>query len=165
MKLGKYELKAAINNGRIVLFCDREEPHAKVREFIFFTPNSERPHLTISKDMVEQYRLNQQAQNDLKTFKDKFITDPLLGTTYQYSINNQTNKRDRFWVGVEMYWAGYARGVREQRQKEREKLAQQDNIGALTGNDMNDLAEALGISENKLISACLELSAKRKGGY
>lgn len=161
MKLGQYELKAATNNGRTVLFCDREEPHAKVREFIFFTPDSERPRLTISKDMVEQYKLNQQAQNDLKAFKNKFITEPLSIAAYQHSINK--NGDNSYWVGVEMYWAGYARGVREQRQKERIKLAQRDNIGALTGNDMNDLAEALGISENKLVSACLELSAKRKG--
>ncbi|WP_285022871.1 hypothetical protein [Lactococcus garvieae] len=163
MRLGKYELKAATKKGRVVLFCDHEEPDTKVRNFIFFTPNSKRPHLTINKDIADQYRLNKRAKNDLKAFRDKFITDPLLLTAYQYSINkNETNP---FWFGVEMYWAGYARGVREQRQKEREKLAQRDNIGALTGNDMNDLAEALGVSENKLISACLELSAKRKGGY
>lgn len=162
MKLGKYELKATAKKGRIVLLCNREESHAIVRKFIFFYPGSKRPHLTISKYIADQYRLNQQAQNDLKTFRDKFITEPLSITAYQHSINK--NGDNSYWVGVEMYWAGYARGVREQRQKEREKLAQRDNIGALTGNDMNDLAEALGISENSLLSACLELSAKRKGG-
>lgn len=162
MKLGKYELKATAKKGRIVLLCNREESHAIVRKFIFFYPGSKRPHLTISKNIADQYRLDQQAQNDLKTFRDKFITDPLLLTTFQRSINK--NETSTFWVSTEMYWAGYARGVREQRQKEREKHAQRDNIGALTGNDMNDLAEALGISENKLVSACLELSAKQKGG-
>lgn len=162
MKLGKYELKATAKKGRIVLLCNREESHAIVRKFIFFYPGSKRPHLTISKNIADQYRLDQQAQSDLKTFRDKFITDPLLLTTFQHSINE--NETSTFWVSTEMYWAGYARGVREQRQNEREKLAQRDNIGALTGNDMNDLAEALGISENKLVSACLELSAKRKGG-
>lgn len=164
MKLGQYELKATSKKGRIVLFCDREEPHAKVRRFLFFTKNSKRPHLTISKDIADQYKLNQQAQTDLKAFRGKFLTEPLFITAYQQSINNQKNKREPFWISTEMYWAGYARGVREQRQKEHEKNKQHDNIGALTGNDMNDLAEVLGINENKLISACLELSAKQKGG-
>lgn len=64
----------------------------------------------------------------------------------------------RYFAYENIYQIAFSRGVRQERQRRK----QRDNIGALTGNDMNDLAEALSIDINKLNTAVLELTASRK---
>lgn len=118
--------------------------------------------MTVSTGFVEQHKLKRQAKRDLKAYRDKDTMEPLFTQAFEQSVSNELNGKNPFWVGIELYWAGYARGVREQRQNDRKKQTQRDNIGALTGNDIADLAQALHIDINKLNTALLELTASRK---
>lgn len=65
---------------------------------------------------------------------------------------------DRFWAYENIYEVAFNRGVRQERQRRK----QRDNIGALTGNDIADLAQAMHIDINKLNTAVIELTASRK---
>ena len=161
MKLGKYTLTAKRFKGLIVIVCDEQRKHDLARKFIYFTEKTERKPLVITKEIVEKYHLKQQAKHDLNAFSDKEVSEPLFTEAFELAINNKTNGYNPFWVGLDLYWAGYARGVREQRQKEREKSS---NIELLTGNDIADLAQTLHIDINKLNTAVLEVTANRKGG-
>ena len=161
MKLGKYTLTAKRFKGLIVIVCDEQRKHDLARKFIYFTEKTDRKPLVITKEIVEKYHLKQQAKRDLNACYDKEVSEPLFTEAFELAINNKTNGYNPFWVGLDLYWAGYARGVREQRQKEREKSS---NIELLTGNDIADLAQTLHIDINKLNTAVLEVTANRKGG-
>ena len=160
MKLGKYTLTAKRIKGLTVIVCDEQLEHDLARKFIYFTEKTERKPLVITKEITEKYYLKQQAKHDLNAFYDKEVSEPLFTETFELAINNKTNGCNPFWTGFELYWAGYARGVREQRQKEREKSS---NIELLTGNDIADLAQTLHIDINKLNTAVLELTTSKGG--
>ena len=64
----------------------------------------------------------------------------------------------RVFAYENIYQIAFSRGVKQ----ERERKKQWDNISALTGNDIADLAQALHIDINKLNTAVLELIASRK---
>lgn len=118
--------------------------------------------MTVSNGFIERKNLKKQAERDLKAYYDKDTIEPLFYKTFEQSMNNNANSKSPHWVGVELYWAGYARGIREQRQSQREHQAKQSNVSALTGNDIADLAQALNIDISKLNTAVLELTASRK---
>uniref|UniRef100_UPI00359C8BF8 hypothetical protein n=1 Tax=Lactococcus garvieae TaxID=1363 RepID=UPI00359C8BF8 len=161
MKLGKYTLTAKRIKGLTVIVCDEQRGYNSARKFIYFTEKTERKPLVITKEITEKYYLKQQAKHDLKTSHNKEVGEPLFTEAFELAINNKANGCNPFWTGIELYWAGYARGVREQRQKQREKSS---NIGLLTGNDIAGLAQTLYIDINKLNITVLELTANRKGG-
>ncbi|WP_307984358.1 hypothetical protein [uncultured Lactococcus sp.] len=160
MKLGKYTLTAKRLKSLTVIVCDEQRGYNLARKFIYFTEKTERKPLVITKEITEKYYLKQQAKQDLKTSHNKEVGEPLFTEAFELAINNKANGCNPFWTGLELYWAGYARGVREQRQKQREKSS---NIGLLTGNDIADLAQALHIDINKLNTTVLELTASKGG--
>ena len=159
MKLGKYTLTAKRIKGLTVIVCDEQRGYNLARKFIYFTEKTERKPLVITKEIVEKYHLKQQAKHDLNAFSDKEVSEPLFTEAFELAINNKTNGGNPFWTGFELYWAGYARGVREQRQKQREKSS---NIGLLTGDDITTLAEALNIDARILFSAAFDIVANKK---
>ena len=160
MKLGKYTLTAKRLKSLTVIVCDEQRGYNLARKFIYFTEKTERKPLVISKEITEKYYFKQQAKHDLKTSHNKEVSESLFTEVFELAINNKANGCNPFWTGLELYWAGYARGVREQRQKQREKSS---NIGLLTGNDIADLAQALHIDINKLNTTVLELTASKGG--
>mgnify|MGYP006974982377 CR=1 FL=1 len=159
MKLGKYTLTAKRIKGLTVIVCDEQRKHDLARKFIYFTEKTERKPLVITKKIVEKYHLKQQAKHDLNAFSDKEVSEPLFTEAFELAINNKTNGCNPFWTGIELYWAGYARGIREQRQKEREKSS---NIELLTGNDITALAQVLNIDARILFSAAFDIVANKK---
>lgn len=120
--------------------------------------------MTVSTGFTERYRVKQEIKR-----ANKKLSCPeglhLLAELVEKDIQElrpgmSWEEWYRVFAYENIYQIAFSRGVKQERQR----IKQRDNIGSLTGNDMNELAEVLGISENKLISACLELSAKRKGG-
>lgn len=118
--------------------------------------------MKISHEFAESWRIKQQAKRDLKASRDKEISEPLFNKSFEQSMGNESNGKEPYWVSAELYWAGYARGVREHRQKVRETAQSAfDIIGA---DDVAQLSHELGISEDKLIYAVMEVISKRKNG-
>ena len=159
MKLGKYTLTAKRLKSLTVIVCDEQRGYDSARKFIYFTEKTERKPLVITKEITEKYYLKQQAKHDLKTSHNKEVGEPLFTEAFELAINNKANGCNPFWTGLELYWAGYARGVREQRRKQREKSS---NIGLLTGNDIADLAQALNIDARILFSVAFDIVANKK---
>ncbi|WP_416037696.1 hypothetical protein ACL43R_02605 [Lactococcus formosensis] len=157
-------------NGKIKITFMKNAVIMKTSEKGFMVNKTALPvKMTVRNDFTERKNLKKQAKRDLKAYRDKNTIEPYKNTieplfykTFEQSMNNNANSQSPYWVGIELYWAGYARGIREQRQNVREKQGHRDNIGALTGNDIADLAQALSIDINKLNTAVLELTASRK---
>ncbi|MFK4916334.1 hypothetical protein ACI1T6_05840 [Lactococcus petauri] len=150
-------------NGKIKITVMKNAVIMKISEKGFMINKAGLPiKMTVRNGFIERKNIKKQAERDLKAYRDKNTIEPLFCKTFEQSINNNANSQSPYWVGIELYWAGYARGVREQRQNDREKHAQHNNIGALTGNDIADLAHELHIDINVLNTAVLELTASRK---
>ncbi|MFK4817238.1 hypothetical protein ACI1T3_02135 [Lactococcus petauri] len=167
MKLGKYNLTTFRRNNVVLLVCNWEEKQTQaiVSKFIYFTENTERKPLVITKEIANRCRIKQEIRQANKIGNSPqglHLLAELVEKDIQKSFHNKLwEEWYRYFAYETIYGLAFDRGIRHERQRRK----QCDNIGALTGNDMNELSEALGISENKVVSACLELSAKRKGGY
>lgn len=110
----------------------------------------------------KNYLVHKQAERDIKTNYGQGVGDMLAHECYGVVMANETNGQKPFWIGWEMYWAGYARGIRQQRQADRQKkLSVFDLIGA---DDIHALSEELGINPDNMTNAVMEIIAKRKIG-
>ncbi|GAB7391088.1 hypothetical protein [Lactococcus garvieae] len=164
MILGKYNLTAFRKNNVVLILCEWEERQKSSRKIIFFTENTERKPLVITKEIANRCRVKQEIRQANKTGSSPqglhLLADLVEKDIQELRPNMTWEEWYRVLAYENIYQIAFSRGVKQERQRKK----QRDNIGALTDNDMNDLASALGISKNKLVSACLELSAKRKGG-
>lgn len=111
---------------------------------------------------MAQKRISKQAERDLKAHYDKDIIEPLFNESLEQSMAKKSNGKNTYWVSMELYWAGYARGVREHRQKVKE--ATQSAFDIISSEDVSELSNELGISEDKLTYAVMEVISKRKNG-
>lgn len=118
--------------------------------------------MTVSNGFVECYQVKEEIKRVHKSLRAPEGVR-LLGKLVEKDIreikpNLSWDEWHRFWAYETLYEIAFSRGVK----KERERKKRRDNIGALTGNDIADLAQALHIDISKLITAVLELTASRK---
>ena len=162
MRLGKYNLTAFRKNNVVLILCEWEERQKSSRKIIFFTENTERKPLVITKEIANRYRVKQEIKR-----ANKIGSSPqglhLLAELVEKNIQElrpgmSWEEWYRVFAYENIYQIAFSRGVKQ----ERERKKQRDNIGVLTGNDIADLAQALHIDISKLNSAILELTASRK---
>ena len=122
---------------------------------LFINNNREPMKLKITPNMVEKWKAKQQAKKDLKCITGKSLLDPLFNEVVKISIDKAKNDKDPFW-------AGYARGIRKQRQTLKEKALSAFNI--INADDVRELSQELGVSEDKITTAVMEVISKRKNG-
>ncbi|MGF2925411.1 hypothetical protein ACFX18_09090 [Lactococcus garvieae] len=162
MKLGKYNLRTVRKNNIAIILCTWEERQATSRKIIFFTENTERKHLVITKEIVDRYRVKQeikQANKKMNSPQGLHLLVDMVEKDIQKSCPGMSwGEWSRVCAYEAIYDIAFSRGVKQ----ERNRRKQRDNIGALTGNDIAELARALCIDINKLNTAVLELAASRK---
>ena len=115
--------------------------------------------MKISHEFAKNWKAKKQAERDLRTCYDKNLSDKLFIEVLRPVMKSGENK---FRSGVATYWAGYARGIREHRQKSKETTLSAFDI--MNADDVIELSHELGISEDKLMYAVLEVISKRKNG-
>jgi hypothetical protein len=118
--------------------------------------------MTVSTGFVECYQVKEEIKRVHKSLRAPEGVR-LLGKLVEKDIreikpNLSWDEWHRFWAYETLYEIAFSRGIKQ----ERERKKQRDNIGALTGNDIADLARALNIDINMLNTAVLELTASRK---
>ncbi|PCS03658.1 hypothetical protein RU86_GL001805 [Lactococcus piscium] len=112
--------------------------------------------------MPKGYITNKQAKRDSKASYGHSVCDSLFLSAYERASNSDMNSGHSVLVGIELYWSGYARGIREQRQTQRDKkVTAFDLIGA---DDIHALSEELGINPDNMTNAVMEIITKRKIG-
>lgn len=108
------------------------------------------------------YTINKQAKRDSKTSYGHSVCDSLFLSAYERANNSDMNSGHSVLVGIELYWSGYARGVREQRQTQRDKkVTAFDLIGA---DDIQALSAEIGVDPDILANGVMEIIAKRNSG-
>lgn len=105
------------------------------------------------------YTINKQAKRDSKASYGHSVCDSLFLSAYERARKDDSNLGDTVIIGIELYWSGYARGVREQRQAQREKkVSAFDLIGA---DDIQALSAEIGVDPDILANGVMEIIAKR----
>lgn len=162
MRLGKYNLTAFRKNNVVLILFEWNERQEPLRKIIFFTENTERKPLVITKEIANRYRLKQEIKRANKTGSSPqglhLLAELVEKNIQELRPGMSWEEWYRVFAYENIYQIAFSRGVKQ----ERERKKQRDNIGALTGNDIADLAQALYIDISKLNTAVLELTASRK---
>ncbi|WP_285006083.1 hypothetical protein [Lactococcus formosensis] len=62
MKLGKYNLRTFRKNSVVLILCEWEERQVSSQKIIFFTEDTERKPLVITKEIANRYRVKQEIK-------------------------------------------------------------------------------------------------------
>ena len=118
--------------------------------------------MTVRKGITERCQIKQeikQVHKNLYSPEGLYLLAKLVEKDIrEMKPNLLWSEQYRYFAYEDIYQIAFSRGVRQERQRRK----QRDNIGALTGNDIADLAQALDIDINKLNKAVLELTTSRK---
>lgn len=128
--------------------------------------------LTVSSGFSEKYRIKQEIKQTEYKGESPEGLYPLIEVieekviSWEYHNANKENWQDWMHVFVYeyLYDVAFNRGIRHERQRRKSKetvLSAFDIIGA---DDVAELSHELGISEDKLTYAVLEVISKRKNG-
>ena len=150
-------------NGKIKLTAMKHAVILKTSKTGFMINKAGLPvKMTVSNGFTERCQIKEEIK---RVHKGMYANDgvPLLSVLVEKDILKHKKvtlwgEFDRFWAYENIYEIAFNRGVRQERQRRK----QRDNIGALTGNDIADLAHELHIDINVLNTAVLELTASRK---
>ncbi|MEX5279033.1 hypothetical protein RO490_05270 [Lactococcus petauri] len=162
MKLGKYNLTTFRRNNVVLLVCNWEENHNPSRKLIFFADDTERKPLIITKEIANRFKIKQELRQASKkgvSSQGLHLLAELIEKDIQKSFHNTLwEEWYRYFAYETIYGLAFDRGIRHERQRRKKR----DNIGALTGDDIAELAQAMHIDINKVNTALLEITASRK---
>ncbi|MGO3663801.1 MAG: hypothetical protein ACTJE9_03380 [Lactococcus lactis] len=138
---------------------------------IIFNQNKAPFRIKLTREIVEKYRIKQEIKQTEYKRKSPEGLYPLI-EAIEKDVSQLLNKQDKDdweeWKHVFaykcLYDVAFNRGVRQERQRRKSKetvLSAFDIIGA---NDVIELSNELGINEDRLTYAVLEVIAKRKNG-
>ncbi|KST78555.1 hypothetical protein ATCC19435_2048 [Lactococcus lactis subsp. lactis] len=127
--------------------------------------------MKLTSEIVEKYRIKQEIKQTQKKTDSPNGLYPLI-KAIEKDVSQLLNKQDKDdWEKWErvfayecLYNIAFNRGVRQERQRRKSKetvLSAFDIIGA---DDVAELSHELGVSEDKLTYAVMEVIAKRKNG-
>ena len=91
--------------------------------------------------------------------KSKKITHP-----HRQEKISKWDKWKRFFAYEEIYAVAFNRGIRYERQRRKSKTQELNALDIISPSDVIELSHELGISEDKLTYAVMEVIAKRKNG-
>ncbi|WP_260309822.1 hypothetical protein [Lactococcus lactis] len=138
---------------------------------IIFNQNKAPLCIKVSHAIAERYRIKQEIKQMRKKTDSPNGLYPLI-ETIEKDVSQLLNKQDKdYWEKWErvfayecLYNIAFNRGVRQERQRRKSKetvLSAFDIIGA---DDVIELSNELGINEDRLTYAVLEVISKRKNG-
>lgn len=149
----------------------KKKSETNKKTIIFFNLNKAPFRIKIPHEIAEKYRIKQEIK---QTQKKGFSTEglyPLIGLIEKDISDFLSEQDDDNWEDWKrvfayecLYNVAFNRGVRHERQRrkgKRKELTAFDIIGA---DDVIELSNELGINEDKLTYAVMEVISKRKNG-
>ncbi|KSU18839.1 hypothetical protein LMG9449_0993 [Lactococcus lactis subsp. lactis] len=128
--------------------------------------------MKISHEIAEKYRIKQEIK---QTEYKGFVTEGVMQLAdiieekiilMDYHTANKENWQDwmRVFVYEYLYDVAFNRGVRHERQRRKAKSKPLTAFDLISADDVIELSNELGVSEDKLTYAVLEVISKRKNG-
>lgn len=128
--------------------------------------------MKISHEIAEKYRIKQEIkQTDYKGFATegvRLLTDVIEEKIIlmDYHTANKENWQDwmRVFAYEYLYDVAFNRGVRHERKRRKTKHKALTAFDIISSEDVSELSNELGINEDKLTYAVMEVISKRKNG-
>ena len=170
MKFKTFDLRVYRHNDETLLSFDIKGGQIPLSKLLHI-PKSKPFKMKITREIAEKYRIKQEIkQTEYKGNSPEGLY-PLI-KAIEKDVSQLLNKQDKddweSWKRVfayeYLYDVAFNRGVRQERQRRKTKRKALTAFDVISANDVIELSNELGISEDKLTYAVLEVISKRKNG-
>ena len=142
------------------------------KTIIFFNLNKAPFRIKIPHEIAEKYRIKQEIKQTEYKGKSPEGLYPLTEVieekviSWEYYNVKKENWQDwmRIFAYEYLYDVAFNRGIRHERQRRKTKHKAMTAFDIISSEDVSELSNELGISEDKLTYAVMEVISKRKNG-
>ena len=170
MKFKTFDLRVYRHNDETLLSFDVKGGRTPLRKLLHI-PKGKPFKMKLTPEIVEKYRIKQEIKQTEYKRKSPEGLYPLI-EAIEKDISQLLNKQDKDdWEGWKrvfayecLYNIAFNRGVRQERQRRKTKRKALTAFDVISANDVIELSNELGINEDRLTYAVLEVISKRKNG-
>ncbi|KKW74149.1 hypothetical protein [Lactococcus cremoris] len=170
MKFKTFDLRVYRHNDETLLSFDTKGGQILLSKLLHI-PKGKPFKMKITREIAEKYRIKQEIkQTEYKGNSPEGLY-PLI-EAIEKDVSQLLNKQDkddwekweRLFAYEYMYDVAVNRGIRHERQRRKTKRKALTAFDVISANDVIELSNVLGINEDRLTYAVLEVIAKRKNG-
>ena len=170
MKFKTFDLRVYRHNDETLLSFDVKGGRTPLRKLLHI-PKGKPFKMKLTPEIVEKYRIKQEIKQTEYKRKSPEGLYPLI-EAIEKDISQLLNKQDKDdWEGWKrvfayecLYNIAFNRGKRHERQRRKTKRKALTAFDVISANDVIELSNELGINEDRLTYAVLEVISKRKNG-
>ena len=170
MKFKTFDLRVYRHNDETLLSFDIKGGRIPLSKLLHI-PKGKPFKMKLTPEIVEKYRIKQEIKQTRKKTDSPNGLYPLI-EAIEKDVSQSLNKQDKDdWEGWKrvfayecLYDVAFNRGIRHERQHRKSKETVLSAFDIIGSDDVAELSHELGISEDKLTYAVLEVISKRKNG-
>ena len=170
MKFKTFDLRVYRHNDETLLSFDIKGGRIPLSKLLHI-PKGKPFKMKLTPEIVEKYRIKQEIKQTRKKTDSPNGLYPLI-EAIEKDVSQLLNKQDKDdweeWKCVFayecLYNIAFNRGVRQERQRRKTKRKALTAFDVISANDVIELSNELGINEDRLTYAVLEVISKRKNG-
>lgn len=171
MKFKTFDLRVYRNNDETLLSFDIKGGRIPLSRILYIKKGNPFK-MKISHEIAEKYRIKQEIKQTEYNGKSPEGLYPLTEVieekviSWEHHNANKENWQDwmRIFAYEYLYDVAFNRGIRHERQRRKSKETVLSAFDIISSEDVSELSNELGISEDKLTYAVMEVIAKRKNG-
>ncbi|MGF2215485.1 hypothetical protein ACQUD4_07530 [Lactococcus lactis] len=171
MKFKTFNLRVYRHNNETLLFFDIKGEQIPTSRVLYIKKGNPFK-MKISHEIAEKYRIKQEIkQTEYKGFVTEGVAqlaDIIEEKIILMDYHNANKENWQDWMRVfayeYLYDVAFNRGIRHERQRRKTKHKALTAFDIISSEDVSELSHELGISEDKLTYAVMEVISKRKNG-
>ncbi|MDT2860694.1 hypothetical protein [Lactococcus lactis] len=171
MKFKTFNLRAYRQNDETLLSFDIKGGRIPLSRILYIKKGNPFK-MKISHEIAEKYRIKQEIkQTDYKGYVTEGVmqlADVIEEKVISWEHHNANKENWQDWMRVfvyeYLYDVAFNRGIRHERQRRKTKHKAMTAFDIISSEDVSELSNELGINEDKLTYAVMEVISKRKNG-
>ena len=171
MKFKTFDLIVYRHNDETLLSFDIKGGRIPLSKLLHI-PKGKPFKMKVTPEIAEKYRIKQEIKQTEYKGKSPEGLYPLTEVieekviSWEYYNANKENWQDwmRIFAYEYLYDVAFNRGIRHERQRRKTKHKAMTAFDIISSEDVSELSNELGISEDKLTYAVMEVISKRKNG-
>ncbi|MCT0055859.1 hypothetical protein EFK39_05345 [Lactococcus lactis subsp. lactis] len=171
MKFKTFDLRVYRHNDETLLLFDIKGGRIPTNRILYIKKGNPFK-MKISHEIAEKYRIKQEIkQTEYKGFTTegvRLLTDVIEEKIISRDYHNANKENWEDWMRVfayeYLYDVAFNRGVRHERKRRKTKHKALTAFDIISSEDVSELSNELGINEDKLTYAVMEVISKRKNG-
>ena len=171
MKFKAFDLRVYRHNDETLLSFDTKGGQIPLSKLLHI-PKGKPFKMKITREIAEKYRIKQEIkQTEYKGFATEGVmqlADVIEEKIILMDYHNANKENWQYWKRAfaygYLYDVAFNRGVRQERQRRKTKHKAMTAFDIIGADDVIELSHELGISEDKLTYAVLEVISKCKNG-